>query len=535
MWLLLLACAEPEPAGLPVPDSESDSAPPSDSDTPVVPPDVCDTLSLTRSAWADGDNTGLLNSVASDFSVELIDGSTWTLSENWTGCENLLVLPSEPKQNQGFSEDVWASKRDFSAFFDLLPANTRLLFVGEAANADREEMLAELVDKVGDALSDEQESWWYEGRFLVAKDRPGGLDNWLGDALSQPGWGIGIDRFQRIRYTGSYGDPARYDSGVGWFAPNIEMVANEAVYYNFEAEREAWVAKLDGQVLTVLDGVLVQDGSWAGVTTDALVELPDLSGYDSLFLDLLSECQGDGEYGDCPAWDYISWLQVCEPDGTGCVELGRWITTYHREGRWVHDVSPLLPLLGDGGRTKLFRYYSQQPYETTLKLRFADQGHADRPEALEHLFNGGYLGTDYNLREPVSVEIPADVSRVELVTVLTGHGMDSVGNCAEFCEILHVFGIDGHDVEITFPIDDPERGCMSQVASGTVPNQYGTWWYGRNGWCPGREVGVQRRDVTGYAVPGATVEVSYDATYRGADFTGGSANIVAESWLVYYR
>ena len=76
---------------------------------------------------------------------------------------------------------------------------------------------------------------------------------------------------------------------------------------------------------------------------------------------------------------------------------------------------------------------------------------------------------------------------------------------------------------------------MSQDASGTVPNQYGTWWYGRNGWCPGREVGVQRRDVTGYAVPGATVEVSYDATYRGADFTGGSANIVAESWLVYYR
>ena len=48
--------------------------------------------------------------------------------------------------------------------------------------------------------------------------------------MLNPGWGAGIDRFQRVRYIGSYADYSRYDSGRGWFAPNLSMAANEAVY-----------------------------------------------------------------------------------------------------------------------------------------------------------------------------------------------------------------------------------------------------------------------------------------------------------------
>jgi hypothetical protein len=352
--------------------------------------------------------------------------------------------------------------------------------------------------------------------------------------LQNPGWGVGIDRFQTVRYIGSYGDPDRYDGSVGWFGPNIGMLANEPIYYNYESDREEMLDALDQNAITVLDNVLVQDPSWAGATTDTLVDLPDPSQYDTLYLDLTSNCQGDGEYGDCPAWDYINWLQVCEPDGSDCVELGRWITTYHREGRWVHDVTPLLSLLGSGG-SKLLRYYSQEPYETTLVLRFANQGLDDRPFGEDYLFSGGYLGSDYNVRDAVSAEVPADATRVELVTVLTGHGMDGGTNCGEFCEIDHHFDVNGTDVVVSFPIDDPSTGCMGKTNTGTVPNQYGTWWYGRDGWCPGRQVDVGRVDVTDLVTPGASATVDYTATYQGADYPGGGANIDGASWLVYYR
>src|SRR5207302_4969362 len=36
-------------------------------------------------------------------------------------------------------------------------------------------------------------------------------------------------------------------------------------------------------------------------------------------------------------------------------EIGRWITTYHREGRWVTDASGMLALLHSGGMRR-FRF-----------------------------------------------------------------------------------------------------------------------------------------------------------------------------------
>ena len=33
------------------------------------------------------------------------------------------------------------------------------------------------------------------------------------------------------------------------------------------------------------------------------------------------------------------------------------------------------------------------------------------------------------------------------------------------------------------------RAC-AQVREGIVPNEHGTWQYGRNGWCDGQQVGM---------------------------------------------
>lgn len=39
-------------------------------------------------------------------------------------------------------------------------------------------------------------------------------------------------------------------------------------------------------------------------------------------------------------------------------------------------------------------------------------------------------------------------------------------------------------------------GCTTQVKEGAVPNEHGTWLYGRGGWCDGLQVDPWRVDVT---------------------------------------
>ncbi len=73
---------------------------------------------------------------------------------------------------------------------------------------------------------------------------------------------------------------------------------------------------------------------------------------------------------------------------------------------------------------------------------------------------------------------------------------------------------------------------MLAVPEGTVPNQYGTWWLGRNGWCPGREVALRLIDVTEDASPGDGLTVAYMGLYKGAPFNADGASIAMSSWLI---
>ena len=80
-------------------------------------------------------------------------------------------------------------------------------------------------------------------------------------------------------------------------------------------------------------------------------------------------------------------------------------------------------------------------------------------------------------------------------------------------------------------------GCQDQIADGTVPNQYGTWWYGRGGWCPGKHVPLVMTDVTDQVSLGAENTFEYEGYYLGAVYTDGDnwRNIRLDSWLVISR
>jgi hypothetical protein len=511
-------------SGTQVDDDDDDD----DDDAPVI----CEDTGLFVREFVDAEDDKSLYATAADFTVNTLSGE-WNFKENYTGCETYLLIPDLSRQATGWDNALWS--RDVEDLLDRLPDNAHVFFLSKINNDEViAEVLAGLKEQVDAYLAvlpqDDQDRWFHRIHYIT--DTLNDIGGWISDIMLSPGWGVGIDRFQRIRYIGSYADRRRFDSGVGWFAPNLSMAANESIYYNYEAQREAALDP-DATIVPVFDGSAVSGTFYADIT---LPDAETMASFDTIELDLYCGCVGDGEFGDCPEWDYLIYLWLCdEGDPDTCdTEFGRWITTYHREGRWVHDVSALLPQIADGGSRRV-KFYTQNEYELKLDIRLSSKAKEIRPTENHYLFSGGSFDLVYNDQyTPIDVDIPADAVKVELATVITGHGMANpqTDNCAEFCNTTHHFYVDGTENMIDFPYIGNSDGCMDQVTDGTVPNQYGTWWYGRSGWCPGKQVPLKMTDITDQVTPGDTATFEYMGLYEGLPYDASGANIVLSSWVV---
>ena len=104
--------------------------------------------------------------------------------------------------------------------------------------------------------------------------------------------------------------------------------------------------------------------------------------------------------------------------------MTRLITTYHREGRWLVDMSPMLALLTKGGKQS-FKWswapsWNKQPTATWLSLRFSNRKKGVRPTKLVPLFEGGKFDANYNKNyKPQSVDVPASAKKVQLWAIST--------------------------------------------------------------------------------------------------------------------
>jgi hypothetical protein len=243
--------------------------------------------------------------------------------------------------------------------------------------------------------------------------------------------------------------------------------------------------------------------------------------------------------------------QTCREDGSGfddCAcpcgtEVARWITTYGREGRWVTDMSPFLGLL-KAGNTQQLRFAWGNPYTFDAKLRLSSHGTPEEVIGAQRLWSGGGFNAAYNDNHPPIVfEAPEGTTRVELVAFITGHGWGAeVANCAEFCNHTHHFGLNGSEWVKTHEIADDPLGCMDQVGIGVVPNQYGSWPFGRAGWCPGLDVPAWTVDITD-AVEDGENTLTYEALFNGGVYQpqpsnsgqGFGAQIDMVSYLVFYK
>jgi hypothetical protein len=265
--------------------------------------------------------------------------------------------------------------------------------------------------------------------------------------------------------------------------------------------------------------------------------------FDTLELDVTQRCPDPNarEEGNCGEWNYVAhlWLYEAEGEEETRVELVRHVTTYQREGRWIVDMTPALVHLREGG-TRHFRWEwapdsNVQPTSTYLTLRFSNQDKGYQPIEIDELWGGQRFNAQYNLgREQLRVAVPETATRVELWAVITGLGAET-SQCAEFCNHQHEFIVDGQSFYREHEGAGNPEGCLETIDQGTVPNQWGPWWFGRGGWCPGQAVEPFIVDVTDLATPGEELAIDYYGWLDDEDPPENAGNILMRSFIVSYE
>lgn len=545
MSLLLLLFACPVPVDTSSPEPGGEDSPSEDTDTGEAPPTFCEQLGLVERPWDPSGGTVDFDQLAPDATIPMMDGSSWTLSEAWTGCESVIFVVL--REDQAYPD--FSQKPDVREWMEGAPPNVHWVFFSDEGSSPKRTTALEGLKETIDAIADADEATlaqWQSHTHYVSESWSG-TGTWIDTLVETYGAGgvplnFAVDRFQTIRELGYLADPV-----TGWEEAPPLFLNYEARAFNYQADLQD---RLDAEEATVMR--VFEHSAERAAPVNFGGEA--IAGFDTLELDMTFICNGHPDASGCGEWDYLAYAYLCQVDveatadvdeSTDCVEIARYITAYARPGRWVVDATPFLALVPDGGDRVIRVDSANAPY-ITLDLRLSNRGKGVRPVAIEYLWSGGGFNESYNDGRETKVFTPgAEVKRVDVLSLVTGHGYgQDKANCAEFCNHQHQFTVNGGDAFMQeFPEAGSAYGCAEQVESGTVPNQYGTWVLGRGGWCPGRHVDPWSADITASVDLEGSNSLDYRGLYRGETYVpepwdsgqGFGASIVANTWLVYYQ
>jgi hypothetical protein len=191
-------------------------------------------------------------------------------------------------------------------------------------------------------------------------------------------------------------------------------------------------------------------------------------------------------------------------------ELARYITPYGNGlslgsgWTWTYDLSDYRTLLHDSV------HLAAGNWQELLDVKFLMiEGTPPRDVlGIQNLWNGGF---NYgNASDPIeshltakTVNIPTGALNTRWKSRVTGHGMDSPENCAEFCAKNHFYKVNGVQQFL-------QNVWRNTCDLNPLYPQGGTWVYDRANWCPGAEVATYDFELTPYAAAGATVTLDHD-------------------------
>lgn len=191
-------------------------------------------------------------------------------------------------------------------------------------------------------------------------------------------------------------------------------------------------------------------------------------------------------------------------------ELARYITPYGinlslGDGfTWTFDVSDYRTLLADSV------HLNAGNWQELLDVKFLMiEGTPPRNVlGIQNLWNGGFnygLASDpiENHLQPITINLPETALNTRWKSRITGHGMDTPQNCAEFCSKTHYFKV--NDIQ-----QFSKAVWRNNCDLNPVYPQGGTWVYDRANWCPGAEVWTYDWELTPFATPGSPITLDHD-------------------------
>ncbi|MAP79297.1 MAG: hypothetical protein CL980_05220 [Euryarchaeota archaeon] len=499
-------------------------------------------------AWTSASSLDGPMQVVPQFTFPTLNG-TFNFNNRWTGHDVYFFMFKYTDANGNSNAATWGQNP--GKFIRNLPLNTHL-FYGSFDNSYHNDVIQQR-NAVLAGLTTSEEAHWDDRIHYIdidASNLGGGIGSMIG-SFNNPFF-MGIDRFQLARETGSL---------YAWTTQS-----NDPYHLSFEPNQ--WVAEFPTKVRELdpaVHAVTVMDfqrhtGGWGGgysSFTNATFDLPnDLSTYDTLEVYHEHACyertnryqKSDGTYGGCHEWDYLAYLFICDRDNDSIcnTESVRWITTYGREGMWLTDISPYLFMLNDGEERR-FKYAGANKGDLTVTFLFSNWGSGTRAVNATYAFSGGQFDGTYNdetkYTRQLNFTVPPQATSVEIVATITGHGFNQDNaNCAEFCDHQHHYTMGQHTTYEWHPIVYSREGCENEVNNGVVANQFGSWPFGRAGWCAGQDVKQWRYDITDWVDNSTnnTNHMEYRGLYNGQEYTpsdgigNGGRNIRAVVWIVFY-
>lgn len=514
-------------------DLPPDMPPPAlpDGPMPVLP--SCAERGLTAQPFDAAASGAAMDTVAGDLTVQTSRGP-WTLSAQWTGCDAIVFI-----NHHTSAESTWSTLN--ASLFQQSSPDTIYIFssYGPDATATQNKLIEQRT-RIDAALATlpiaQQDHWRSRIHYNITPltQTTGSLAQLITTSrLVQ--LALGIDTRQRWDIAGSL-----MNIGRTGFIPDLNVAAYLSRYYVF---RDALARRIDAEqgvtVVPLMDQLRVTENNKLYEAT--FPDAATMAGFDTMELDITSTCGPTPT--DCGEWDYEAFLQRCRDEACAeSDEIALWITQYSRPGtsRWVVDATPFLPLVRAGGlqRVRFGMLWNMNPNTMQVSFRLSKRDAGPTPLQTIPLFQGGDFNADYNARyQPITFTPPPGTTRVELVTLLTGHGQEQANNCAEWCDHTHTFTLNADTNPKAFKRSFPNQagktmGCAALVDQGVVPGQYGNWTPQRAAWCPGLAVQPDRQDITAAVLLDQPNTIAYRGTYRNAEPAGGRIRL--SSYLVFY-
>jgi len=489
----------------------------------------------------------------------------WSFENEWNGEDSYVFISYSGASG---SSTLWNAS-DREDFLEKSPDNVHYFFVSDRTTFVTDiNNIKSIYDGILEEMDEAEANHWRRHLHFVP-NKVSGFDNWLTDAL-QGKRALAIDRFQRLREIGYLGNPNGFTGTYISYVAHEPVYFNSEWNNLYESEdtydeitifeREhytgGWAATISSDVTFPSNEEL---SNYSGMSVELLRGCPDADmNYSDAGCDDYDRiahmyiCQGqcyettyygnadevtctdggnlwDSEQGICYSITYnelsenacLDTFTMTWDNNRECKEAARWITPFDRQPHHLTDISPFISHLRPGGdKTIKFQESGWPNSLLTLKIRLyhnTDQS----PTAQEFIpiWNGTVLfNPDYDdNRPPTPFEIPSNATKVEFVSYLTGHGWGNgtCYNCCEFCNSKHIFTVNGgtYEFEQSYPEASQTTHCMSleMIGEGTIPNQYGTWGYGRAGWCPGMDVSPTVTDITDFILTGEENIIDYNA------------------------